>query len=135
MKIVFTNGCFDILHIGHVHYLNEAKALGDKLIVGLNSDESVRRLKGLDRPINNENDRKFILENLRSVDEVIIFNEDTPIELIKNVKPNILVKGGDWAIEKIVGYEFVTSIGGSVKSLSFKDGYSTSLTLEKIKSI
>ena len=134
-KIVFTNGCFDILHVGHVHYLNEAKSLGTKLIVGLNSDNSVKRLKGNERPINNEMDRKFILENLKAVDEVIIFDEDTPENLIKKVRPNILVKGGDWPIDKIVGYEFVTASGGEVKSLSFKNGYSTTSTLEKIKSL
>ena len=135
MKTVFTNGCFDILHIGHVHYLNEAKSLGDKLVVGLNSDSSVKRLKGDERPINHELDRKFVLENLKAVDEVIIFDDDTPIELIKKINPDILVKGGDWPIEKIVGHEHVLANGGLVKSLSFKDGYSTTSTLEKIKNI
>ena len=133
MKIVFTNGCFDILHSGHIQYLNEAKALGDKLVVGLNSDASVKRLKGEERPINHENDRKFVLENLKAVDEVIIFDDDTPIKLIEKVKPSVLVKGGDWPIEQIVGHDFVTSIGGMVKSLSFKDGYSTTSVLEQIK--
>jgi len=135
VKTVFTNGCFDILHIGHVHYLNEAKSLGDKLVVGLNSDSSVKRLKGDERPINHELDRKFVLENLKAVDEVIIFDDDTPIELIKKINPDILVKGGDWPIEKIVGHEHVLANGGLVKSLSFKDGYSTTSTLEKIKKI
>ncbi len=135
MKVVFTNGCFDILHVGHVEYLNEAKKLGEKLIVGLNSDASVKRLKGSDRPINNQQDRKFILENLKAVDEVIIFNEETPIDLIERVQPNILVKGGDWKVDQIVGHEFVLSLGGEVKSLQFKEGYSTSSTLEKIKSL
>jgi len=135
VKTVFTNGCFDILHIGHVHYLNEAKSLGDKLVVGLNSDSSVKRLKGDERPINHELDRKFVLENLKAVDEVIIFDDDTPIELIKKINPDILVKGGDWPIEKIVGHEHVLANGGLVKSLSFKDGYSTTSTLEKIKNI
>ena len=134
-KVVFTNGCFDILHIGHVLYLNEAKALGDKLVVGLNSDRSVRSLKGHDRPINNERDRKFILENLKSVDEVIIFDDSTPIDLIKKVSPDILVKGGDWPTDKIVGHDFVQSRGGQVLSLAFKEGYSTTGTLEKIKSL
>ena len=134
-KVVFTNGCFDILHIGHVLYLNEAKALGDKLVVGLNSDRSVRSLKGPERPINNEKDRKFILENLKSVDEVIIFDDSTPIDLIKKVRPDILVKGGDWPIDKIVGHDFVQSRGGQVLSLAFKEGYSTTGTLEKIKSL
>lgn len=134
-KIVFTNGCFDVLHRGHVEYLNEAKELGTKLIVGLNSDSSVKRLKGDERPINSELDRKFLLENLKSVDEVIIFNEDTPLELIKTLMPSVLVKGGDWPVEKIVGHEIVLASGGEVKSLSFKNGYSTTNTLEKIKSL
>ena len=134
-KVVFTNGCFDVLHRGHVEYLNEAKELGTKLIVGLNSDSSVKRLKGDERPINSELDRKFLLENLKSVDEVIIFNEDTPLELIKTLMPSVLVKGGDWPVEKIVGHEIVLASGGEVKSLSFKNGYSTTNTLEKIKSL
>lgn len=130
--IVFTNGCFDILHSGHVSYLNEAKSLGTKLVVGLNSDASVKRLKGEERPINSEQDRKFVLENLKAVDQVIIFEEDTPLNLIKEVKPNILVKGGDWAPDQIVGSDFVLENGGKVLSLSFKDGYSTTNTIEKI---
>lgn len=125
-KLVFTNGCFDILHSGHVMYLNEAKAQGDYLIVGLNSDASVQRLKGPERPINKELDRKYVLENLKSVDCVQIFEEDTPLEIIKQINPSMLVKGGDWKIEQIVGSDFVLSQGGEVKSLSFKDGYSTS---------
>ena len=135
MKSVFTNGCFDILHSGHVEYLNEARSLGDKLIVGLNSDESVKRLKGSERPINNEVDRKFLLENLVSVDEVIIFNDDTPLNLIKKIMPDILVKGGDWQVEQIVGHKEVIANGGEVKSLKFKEGYSTTSVLEKIKSL
>jgi rfaE bifunctional protein nucleotidyltransferase chain/domain len=107
-KIVFTNGCFDILHRGHVTYLNQAKSLGDLLVMGMNSDASVKRLKGPERPINKELDRKFVLENLKSVDFVEIFTEDTPLELIKLVKPSILVKGGDWTIDKIVGGKEVT---------------------------
>lgn len=129
-KVVFTNGCFDILHSGHVAYLNEAKAQGDFLIVGLNSDESVKRLKGPERPINKELDRKYVLENLKSVDCVQIFEEDTPLEIIKKINPNLLVKGGDWKIEQIVGSEFVLSNGGEVKSLTFKDGYSTSKIIQ-----
>ena len=125
-KLIFTNGCFDILHSGHVMYLNEAKAQGDYLIVGLNSDASVQRLKGPERPINKELDRKYVLENLKSVDCVQIFEEDTPLEIIKQINPSMLVKGGDWKIEQIVGSDFVLSQGGEVKSLSFKDGYSTS---------
>ncbi len=131
-KIVFTNGCFDILHGGHVAYLNEAKSLGDLLVVGLNSDASVKRLKGETRPINNEQERKFVLENLKAVDLVEIFNEDTPLELIKLIKPNLLVKGGDWAINQIVGSDFVLENGGQVKSLKFVDGLSTTGTIEKI---
>jgi len=133
-KIVFTNGCFDILHKGHVSYLAEAKECGQLLVVGLNSDQSVKRLgKGEDRPINSEQDRKFVLENLRSVDFVEIFSEDTPLELIKIIKPSILVKGGDWKIHEIVGSTEVLSWGGEVFSLSFVKGYSTTNTISKIK--
>ena len=132
-KIVFTNGCFDIVHVGHIQMLNEAKRQGNYLVVGLNSDSSVRRLKGETRPVNKELDRKFFLENLRAVDEVIIFEEDTPLELIKKVKPQVLVKGGDWAVDEIVGSDFVLSNGGEVKSLSFKDGFSTTKIIEKVQ--
>ncbi|MDH5581400.1 MAG: D-glycero-beta-D-manno-heptose 1-phosphate adenylyltransferase [Bdellovibrionales bacterium] len=132
-KIIFTNGCFDILHSGHVQYLNEAKSLGDILVVGLNSDRSVKDLKGPLRPINSEKDRKFILENLKSVDFVEIFDQPTPLELIQNVRPDILVKGGDWKVEQIVGSDFVISHGGLVRSLVFKEGQSTTNIIEKIK--
>lgn len=132
-KIVFTNGCFDILHRGHVAYLNEAKSCGDLLILGLNSDASVKELKGPERPVNSEQDRKFVLENLRSIDFVEIFNEQTPLSLIKTIKPNILVKGGDWAIEQIVGSKEVIAAGGEVYSLNFVDGFSTTNIIEKIK--
>ena len=132
-KIVFTNGCFDILHRGHVAYLNEAKALGDVLVVGLNSDASVKRLKGSERPVNSEQDRKFVLENLKSVDFVEVFSEDTPLNLIKKVMPNILVKGGDWKIEQIVGSKEVLANGGQVLSLNFIDGFSTTSTINKIQ--
>lgn len=132
-KIVFTNGCFDILHLGHVEYLNEAKAQGDVLIIGLNSDQSVRALKGPDRPINNEEDRKSMLLNLRAVDCVQIFNEQTPLEIIKLINPNILVKGGDWKPEQIVGSDFVIANGGTVKSLMFKRGYSTSNLIQAVQ--
>lgn len=131
-KIVFTNGCFDILHRGHVAYLNEAKALGDLLVVGLNSDDSVKRLKGPERPINSQLDRKFVLENLKAVDFVEIFEEDTPLQLIKKVAPSVLVKGGDWAPEQIVGSEFVLENGGKVLSLNFVDGFSTTNIIDKI---
>jgi D-glycero-beta-D-manno-heptose 1-phosphate adenylyltransferase len=133
-SIVFTNGCFDIVHIGHIQYLNEAKKLADLLVVGINSDQSVKKLKGNDRPINSEQDRAFFLMNLKAVDFVVIFDQDTPLELIKRVKPNVLVKGGDWPIEKIVGHEEVIATGGQVLSLSFLDGYSTTNIINKIKS-
>lgn len=132
-KIVFTNGCFDILHRGHVTYLNHARSLGDILIVGLNSDASVKRLKGEERPINNQDDRKFVLENLKAVDYVVIFDEDTPLNLINNVKPNVLVKGGDWAVEQIVGHKEVIARGGIVKSLPFVEGKSTTNIINAIK--
>jgi rfaE bifunctional protein nucleotidyltransferase chain/domain len=131
--IVFTNGCFDILHRGHVSYLNEAKKQGDLLILGLNSDTSVKRLKGEERPINNEEDRKFLLENLRAIDHVEIFTEDTPLNLIKSIMPSILVKGGDWTPDQIVGSTEVLANGGKVYSLNFIDGFSTTSTIEKIK--
>ena len=133
-KLVFTNGCFDILHIGHVKYLEEAKSLGDILVVGLNSDSGVKRLKGPERPIQNENDRAEILNALRAVDHVCLFDEDTPLELIKTLRPDILVKGGDWPIEKIVGSDVVLGYGGEVRSLQFVDGRSSSSLIEKIKS-
>ena len=132
-KIVFTNGCFDIIHAGHVDYLQKAKNLGDFLVVGLNSDESVRRLKGPCRPVNNQEDRKKVLENLKPVDLVVIFEEDTPERLIKEIKPDVLVKGGDWKIENIVGADFVKSYGGEVKTIDFVHNTSTTKTIEKIK--
>ena len=133
-KIVFTNGCFDLLHVGHVRYLQEAKAQGDLLVVGVNSDASVKRLKGPTRPIQNENDRAEILAALGAIDYVVIFTEDTPENLIHAVKPNVLVKGGDWKPEQIVGSSFVMSYGGEVKSLQFVEGRSTTKIIEKSKS-
>tara|TARA_B100001971_G_scaffold213155_1_gene245538 strand:- start:127072 stop:127521 length:450 start_codon:yes stop_codon:yes gene_type:complete len=133
-KVVFTNGCFDILHKGHVTYLNEAKSCGDILVVGLNSDASVKRLKGETRPVNNEQDRKFVLENLKAIDFVFIFEEDTPLNLIKEVSPDVLVKGGDWKVEQIVGSDFVIANGGEVRSLNFVNGYSTTNIIHKINS-
>ena len=124
---VFTNGCFDILHKGHIDYLIKSKRLGDKLIVGLNSDSSVARLKGIDRPINKQEDRKYVLENLACVDEVIIFDEDTPYELIKKVKPDIITKGGDYQSRDVVGNDLA-----EVVIIPFVDGYSTTGILEKI---
>lgn len=132
-KIVFTNGCFDILHPGHIAYLNEARKEGDVLVVGLNSDASVKKIKGPDRPINNENDRRFMLENLRAVDAVIIFNEETPYDLIRQLAPQVLVKGGDWKPEQIVGSDLVLQSGGVVKSLQFIDGHSTSKIISKVQ--
>ncbi|HTH38612.1 MAG TPA: D-sedoheptulose 7-phosphate isomerase [Pyrinomonadaceae bacterium] len=130
--VVFTNGCFDILHRGHVDLLARAKALGDKLVVGLNSDSSVRRIKGPGRPYQNEEDRKEILLGLKAVDEVVIFDALTPEELIHQIKPDVLVKGGDWAIDEIIGAGFVTANGGRVVSLPLLDGYSTTAITEKI---
>ncbi len=134
-KVVFTNGCFDLLHLGHIHYLAEAKELGDVLIVGVNSDASVSRLKGENRPIKDEKSRLAIIESLKMVDHAILFEEDTPLELIKSIIPDVLVKGGDWAIDQIVGSEIVLAHGGVVKSLSFIDGYSSTALIEKIKKI
>lgn len=133
-KVVFTNGCFDILHVGHVKYLQEARALGDALIVGLNSDASVKRLKGPSRPIQSQNDRAEILASLECVSAVIIFDEGTPLNLIQNILPNVLVKGGDWAVESIVGYDVVLAKGGEVKSLRFVEGRSSTSVIEKITS-
>lgn len=132
-KVVFTNGCFDILHSGHVQYLNHAKKLGEILFVGLNSDKSVKALKGEERPLNQEGDRKYILENLKAVDFVEIFDEETPYNLIKEVMPDILVKGGDWQPKDIVGSDIVLSNNGQVMSLDFKDGYSTTGLINNIR--
>ena len=131
--VVFTNGCFDILHRGHIEYLNQAKSLGKYLIIGLNSDTSVKKLKGEDRPVNNETDRAFVLGNLKCVDAVVIFGEDTPYDLIKCVKPDFLVKGGDWKEDQIVCSDIVKGYGGKVISLKFVDSYSTSNIIERIK--
>lgn len=134
-KIVFTNGCFDILHKGHVTYLSQAAELGDNLVVGLNSDESVKRLKkGPNRPIQNQDSRALILASLHHVSAVIIFDEDTPAELIKKIQPDVLVKGGDWKPEQIVGYDTVKARGGEVVSIDFLPGYSTTAIEQKIKS-
>ncbi|MBK8625089.1 MAG: D-glycero-beta-D-manno-heptose 1-phosphate adenylyltransferase [Saprospiraceae bacterium] len=132
-KIVFTNGCFDLIHIGHVLYLEEAKNLGDKLIVAANSDNSVRQLKGAHRPIKDEYNRTHILAALASVDMVLVFDEADPMTLIQKLIPHVLVKGGDWNIDQIVGSDVVLAHGGSVKSLQFVDGYSTTALEKKIK--
>ena len=134
-KIVFTNGCFDILHAGHVDYLAKAKEKGDILVVGLNSDASVSRIKGPLRPIINENERAFVLNNLCSVDYVTLFEEDTPIELIEELMPDFLVKGADWSIDKIVGSEIVIANGGKVEPITIVVNQSTSKIEEKIKEI
>ena len=131
-KVVFTNGCFDILHIGHIRYLEKASKLGNKLIVGLNSDKSIRRIKGKKRPIVQEKDRKEILEKLEFVDEVIIFDETTPENLIKDLKPEVLVKGGDYKVNEIVGASFVKSYGGSVITIETIPNRSTTLIAKEI---
>ena len=133
-KIVFTNGCFDIIHPGHIDLLNRAKELGTKLIVGINSDASVRAIKGEPRPFLNEEDRRQVLLGLKSVDEVRIFSDSTPENLIKEIKPDVLVKGGDWAENEIIGADFVKKNGGKVFSLPLKNGYSSSSIVEKIQS-
>lgn len=129
-KIVFTNGCFDILHPGHVYYLNKARSLGDLLIVGLNSDDSVKRLKGENRPVHPQDKRAEVLASMLGVDYVCVFDEDTPIKLIELVKPNILVKGGDYTIDKIVGADFVIQNGGKVEIIPYLEGYSTTKIIE-----
>jgi rfaE bifunctional protein nucleotidyltransferase chain/domain len=131
-KIVFTNGCFDILHAGHADYLNKAKSLGDILVVGINSDASVRRIKGEKRPILPQQMRAYLLDNLKPVDYVVIFEEDTPLELIKAIKPDVLVKGADWDLERIVGADFVLSYGGRVERIAFSFDISTSKVVERI---
>jgi len=132
-NIVFTNGCFDLLHVGHIRYLAQAKELGDFLIIGLNSDSSIKELKGEDRPINSFEDRATLLSAIKSVDLVIMFDEQTPENLIKDIVPDILVKGGDYNIEDIVGYQTIMQNGGQVKTLSFYEGYSSSNYINKIK--
>lgn len=131
-KVVFTNGCFDIVHQGHVDYLSKAADLGTKLIVGVNTDDSVKRLgKAENRPLQDEKSRAILIAALHFVDLVVLFNEETPLELIKTIKPNILVKGSDYSIENIVGHEIVLSIGGEVKTIDFLEGFSTSKIVER----
>ncbi len=132
-KVVFTNGCFDVLHLGHAEYLSKAADLGDILIVGLNTDASVKRLKGENRPINPENARAFLLASLRVVDAVIFFDENTPYNLIKLIQPDILVKGNDYKPEDIVGYDILMAKGGEVKTIELVEGFSSSLIIEKMK--
>jgi D-sedoheptulose 7-phosphate isomerase len=131
--IVFTNGCFDIVHAGHVDLLNRAKALGTRLVVGINSDESVRAIKGVGRPVQDQEARREVLLGLSAVDEVLIFNELTPEDLIRKVKPDVLVKGGDWSEDQIIGADFVRELGGQVFSLPLKDGHSSSEIIDRIR--
>lgn len=132
-KIVFTNGCFDILHPGHVDYLSQARDLGDFLVLGLNTDNSVKRLnKAPNRPINNEQTRALVLAGLACIDLIVLFDEETPYELIKFLQPNVLVKGDDYQVEKIVGYDVVKANGGEVITIPFLEGYSTTKLIEKI---
>jgi D-beta-D-heptose 7-phosphate kinase/D-beta-D-heptose 1-phosphate adenosyltransferase len=131
-RVVFTNGCFDLLHAGHVKYLQKARSLGDLLVLGLNSDASVRRLKGERRPLINEDERAHILAALDCIDYVAIFDEDTPLELITALKPDILTKGGDYSVERVVGKEVVEAYGGRVELVSFVDGKSTTNIIERI---
>lgn len=132
-KIVFTNGCFDILHRGHATYLAQARQMGDLLVVGLNSDASVRRLKGPDRPVNDEQSRALLLAALEMVDYVVLFEEDTPYNLILKVKPDLLVKGGDYDIDNIVGADFVRQRGGEVRTIPFVQGFSSSSIIDHLK--
>jgi D-glycero-beta-D-manno-heptose 1-phosphate adenylyltransferase len=132
-KVVFTNGCFDIVHLGHIDYLEKARALGDRMILGLNTDASVSRLKGPLRPVVNEYARARLMAALSFIDAVILFDEPTPTELIETVKPDILVKGDDYTVANIAGADFVLGRGGEVKTISLVEGYSTSKLIEKIK--
>lgn len=132
-KVVFTNGCFDLLHRGHVHLLRQAKAVGDLLIVAVNSDRSVKEIKGLQRPVTSQTDRVELIGALEMVDYVVIFDEPDPYRLIATIKPNVLAKGGDWSAEKIVGADIVEQAGGRVTVIPYLPGYSTSEIIERIK--
>ena len=132
-RIVFTNGVFDLLHRGHVEYLEEAAALGDRLVIGINSDASVRRLKGPERPLTPQAERAELLEALACVDLVAVFDEDTPERLIQQLAPDVLVKGGDWAVERIVGKDFVEARGGRVLNVPLREGLSTTALLERVR--
>ena len=133
-KIVFTNGCFDILHLGHADYLSKAKALGDKLIVGLNTDQSVSRLKGPGRPVNPHDARAKLLASLSFIDAVVLFDDDTPHQLIQFVQPDVLVKGSDYKPDEIVGADIVLAKGGQIETIDFLEGYSTSSMIKKLRS-
>ena len=132
-KIVFTNGVFDLLHIGHITYMAKAAELGDKLVIGLNSDSSVKRIKGEDRPVNDQNSRAALLAALFFVDAIVVFEEDTPINVITTLMPDILVKGADYSVENIVGAKEVTANGGEVKTINFVEGYSSTSIIQKIR--
>lgn len=134
-RVVFTNGVFDILHAGHVTYLEKARALGDVLVVGLNTDDSVRRLKGPERPINSEDDRACVLAALRSVDHVVLFGDDTPIDVITSLLPDVLVKGGDYTRDTIVGADEVEAHGGSVCTIPLVDGRSTTAIINRARTV
>lgn len=131
-KVVFTNGCFDLLHYGHVKYLQDARKKGDILVVGINSDASIKRIKGKKRPVVNEGSRLRLIAALESVDYVVLFNEDTPLKIIKAVRPDLLVKGADWEKDSIVGRDFVLSYGGRVATVNLVKGHSTSNLIKKI---
>jgi len=132
-KVVFTNGVFDLLHIGHITYMAKAAELGDKLVIGLNSDSSVKRIKGNDRPVNDQNSRAALLAALFFVDAIVVFDEDTPINVITALMPDILVKGADYSVENIVGAKEVIANGGEVKTINFVEGYSSTSIIQKIR--
>jgi len=132
-KVVFTNGCFDILHVGHIRYLQQSKSLGDLLVVGLNSDNSVKKLKGADRPLNNETDRAELLLALSCVDYVVLFDEETPFNLIKKIKPQILTKGGDYRVNEIVGADLIKKNNGQIVVIPFVPDKSTTSLINKFK--
>ncbi len=132
-KIVFTNGCFDLLHLGHVDYLEKARQLGDKLVLGLNTDRSISSIKGPSRPLQDEMSRARVMASLLFVDAVVLFDDDTPLELIKAIQPDILVKGDDYSVEQIVGHEEVLNAGGEVKTVPLVTGYSTTNIVKKIE--
>ena len=132
-RIVFTNGCFDILHYGHISYLARARDLGDRLILGLNSDSSVSKLKGPERPVNKEHARAMMLASLHVVDAITVFDEDTPLELLRLFKPDVLVKGGDYTVDTVVGADLILNNGGKVELLPFEEGFSTTSLIQKMK--
>lgn len=134
-KIVFTNGCFDLLHLGHIEYLVKASVFGGALVIGLNSDASARKIKGNRRPIMDENSRAMVLSSLRFVDAVVLFDQETPYELIKLIQPDILIKGEDYKVEEIVGHDIVQAHGGKVITIELTEGYSTSSVIEHILSL